>query len=450
MQLYEEIHGELVDEKKDLIKKRREIKEKERELEKKKKEVQIIEAELEQKNTEIIKQRHLLDKLKSDVLSRNKELRVKERLIASKENDLRKKQKAIATLNKDIEEKQSNLKEHTEVLKQQKAQINKQFAEIRKQETIILLFLILIGVVLLAVIAMVRAYIIKRKANKALSEKNAIIEEQYKVTNEQKIQIEAQNQHIVDSINYAQKIQAAILPDLSEIQKSLSNAFVLYLPKDIVSGDFFWQSKVDDKIIFVAGDSTGHGVPGAFMSMLGITFLNSIVNQKKITDPAEILNNLRENIINSLKQKRDSSKLKDGMDIAVCSINTKDSTIKFSGANNPMILIRNNEVEVFKGDKMPVAIFEKMVSFSNKEIELKPNDSIYVFSDGIVDQFGGEKGKKFMIKRLKSILVEINHQPMEKQKEIILDEFNKWKGNEDQVDDVVMLGVKILPEVISA
>ncbi len=259
----------------------------------------------------------------------------------------------------------------------------------------------------------------------------------------QKKELEISNKNIRDSINYASRIQNAILPNHHLFENNFSDYFIFFKPKDIVSGDFYWAKKMNEFIIFVSVDCTGHGVPGAFVSMLGASLLNEIVKKKDIK-ANEILNLLRERLKNSLKQKGvDSNETKDGMDLALCVINTKTKVLQFSGANNPLYLLRNNELIEFKGDRQPIGIYIKEKPFTNHIFQLKKNDNLYTFSDGYVDQFGGEKGRKFMKKRFKNLLLNIQNKGMAEQKQILDKTLENWKGNLRQIDDVIIIGVTI-------
>lgn len=228
------------------------------------------------------------------------------------------------------------------------------------------------------------------------------------------------------------------------ISNKLPHRFVLYLPKDIVSGDFYWLSETQGKIIVTVADCTGHGVPGAFMSMLGTAFLNEIVNKSKIFHPNEILNRLRTQVITSLHQKGELGGSQDGMDIAMYVLDMKNKSLEFAGANNPLLIFRNKELRIIKGDKMPIGIHTHAERpFSSHVMEIQPDDVLYVFSDGYADQFGGPDQKKFMVKQLKNLLFEIHELEMEKQREILENRFLEWKGKNQQIDDILILGVKI-------
>jgi len=257
-------------------------------------------------------------------------------------------------------------------------------------------------------------------------------------------EIEEQKREITDSIIYAKRIQTAALPVSEFIYEIAPEHFVLFKPKDIVSGDFYWVGEKAGKVIIIAADCTGHGVPGAFMSMLGISFLNKIVNEKGIIEPDIILNKLRENVIRALKQENSEEfEPNDGMDMAICVIDYKKLKLQFAGSNNPLYIIRDNEMEIIKADKMPVALYDKMDSFKVQELDIKKGDVFYIFSDGYADQFGGKRGKKFMYKPFRRLLTEISSKDMNEQKNILNSKIEEWKGDRQQVDDIIVFGIKI-------
>ena len=272
----------------------------------------------------------------------------------------------------------------------------------------------------------------------------AIIRERTAEVVMQKEEIEIKNMEITDSIQYACRIQSAILPPGDYVKRILPDRFILYLPRDIVSGDFYWLNELNSKVITVAADCTGHGVPGAFMSMLGVAFLNEIVS--KVTDirANEILNQLRTHVIKSLHQTGAEGESKDGMDIALCVYDLENMMLEFAGANNPLYLIRDNEIIIYKADKMPIGIHVRADEpFTLNEIDLRKGDTIYTFSDGFEDQFGGPDGKKFMAKNMRELLLKIHNEDMEAQKKILKDTLYDWMKNTEQIDDVIVMGVRI-------
>lgn len=257
------------------------------------------------------------------------------------------------------------------------------------------------------------------------------------------IVLEDQKKEIEDSIRYARRIQSAVIPSENDCVNLLTDSFVVFKPLNIVSGDFYWISQAGNKIVFTAADCTGHGVPGAFMSMLGVAFLNEIVNKDNITQPDLILNKLREMVVQALQQQGISGEARDGMDIALVTIDRQENKIEFAGAYNPLVMIRNGEIFETCGDKMPIGIYVNMHPFSKHVISIEKGDVFYMFSDGYEDQFGGPDGKKFKSKRLKQLLLEIHRHPSEMQKEILEKTFEEWKGDLPQVDDVVLVGLAI-------
>lgn len=274
--------------------------------------------------------------------------------------------------------------------------------------------------------------------------KNNELEKQGQILQQQHDKIALQNKEITDSIQYAKRIQTATLPKDKIDRSAIAEHFILFKPRDIVSGDFYWYHDFEDILVIAAVDCTGHGVPGAFMSMIGITFLNEIVIEKKILDAGAILDKMRLSVINALGQNTDAKGTSDGMDMALCILDKKNKQIQFSGAFNPMICIRNNQIVEYKGDRMPVGIHGKMKEhFTTQTIPVQNNDVIYLFSDGYVDQFGGTKGRKFLTKNFRNLLLEINHIPMNEQKEILDETLKDWQGTIPQIDDVLVIGLRI-------
>jgi ligand-binding sensor domain-containing protein/serine phosphatase RsbU (regulator of sigma subunit) len=261
----------------------------------------------------------------------------------------------------------------------------------------------------------------------------------------QKGEIELQNIEITDSINYAKRIQTSILPDINKLKETYKESFILFKPRDIVSGDFYWFDKLgDDKFIIVCADSTGHGVPGAFMSMIGSTLLQDIVLRQGISKPSEILNLLDKQIFSTLNQSVELGVSSDGMDIVVCELNIKTRHIRFASAMRPIIIVLDSELFYIRGNRLSVggeSSFEKY--FDDQEYSLNEGDSIYLFSDGLPDQFGGSDGRKLKIARLKRLIEQVSKLPMDEQKEAISKFYLDWKGTYNQVDDVIFMGLKV-------
>jgi len=282
----------------------------------------------------------------------------------------------------------------------------------------------------------------KQKTNKIISHKNKLLNEQNIQIGNQKKEIEHKNKNLTDSIVYAKRIQDAMLNDVKLLNEILDDAFILFKPKDIVSGDFYWFGQKNNKFIFSAIDCTGHGVPGAFMSMLGNSFLNQIVFNLGITSPDIILEKLSSEVQSALKQADTNNQ--DGMDMALCTIDLKTKTVEFAGAKNPLVYIQNGNIERIKGDRLPIGIsYGKETSFEKHLIKPKGPSYFYMFSDGYIDQFGGPVNSKFMIKQLQNLLVEIHKKPMEKQREILDATICDWMKDEDQTDDILVVGFKL-------
>jgi len=283
--------------------------------------------------------------------------------------------------------------------------------------------------------------IMKLQKDKSILEQK--VRERTALIQKQKDEIEIQKQEITDSILYAQRIQKAVLTSSEEIQRILPENFILFLPRDIVSGDFYWMTQKNDYSVFAAVDCTGHGVPGAFMSMLGVSFLNEIINETSDFKANLILEKLRTLVKKTLSQSIDAE-TKDGMDIALCILNNKTNELQYAGAFNPLYLIRNYNLLEIKGDRMPIGIYQYTeTDFTNNEIQLQKDDCLYIFSDGYVDQFGGKSGKKLLTKTLKETLLKIHPEPMAKQKEMLQESLHNWKGYYKQIDDILIIGIRI-------
>ena len=250
----------------------------------------------------------------------------------------------------------------------------------------------------------------------------------------------------MDSINYAKRIQSAIMPPINSVKKILPDSFILYKPKDIVAGDFYWMEQTEDSVLIAAADCTGHGVPGAMVSVVCNNGLNRSVREHRLTKPAKILDKTREIVISEFEKSEEE--VKDGMDIALCALHSpshSQSVLQYAGAHNPLWIIRRGatEVEEIKADKQPIGKFGVEQPFTNHTVELQKGDSIYIFSDGFADQFGGEKGKKFKTKNLKKLFLSMQNESMENQKTQLNDVLENWKGDMEQLDDICVIGVKV-------
>ena len=284
----------------------------------------------------------------------------------------------------------------------------------------------------------------KKILESRVKERTEKIARQKEEIEKQKDEISHQKEEITDSISYGKRIQTAILPPKDTLREIMPEFFIYFKARDIVSGDFYWVSEKDNKVIIVVADCTGHGVPGAFMSILGNSLLGEIRNNFKITTASIILNRLRRNLKVALHQTGQEWETKDGIDMSLCIIDKKTYMLQFAGAYNPLYLIRNGELKIIRGDKMPIGIhYKKETPFTNHKLKLKANDAIYLFTDGYTDQFGGPENKKFKIVQFRSLLLKIHHKLMHQQKKILAKELNAWMGDNDQVDDILIMGLRV-------
>jgi len=271
----------------------------------------------------------------------------------------------------------------------------------------------------------------------ALARSKEILEHEHNIVIEQ-------SREIKDSINYAKRIQTAFIPSEKIFASHLPESFVYFRPKDIVSGDFYWITRKNDHIFYVTADCTGHGVPGGFMTMLGLSFLDEIVEIKGEMHTDMIVNKLRDRIVSTLKQSGDAGESKDGMDIAVCSLDTKNNMLSYTGANNSIYICRNGELIEIKPDKQPCGFYFEPKPFSRVDYQLQSGDIVYSFTDGYADQFGGQQGKKFRYKSFKKILTDNWQKPMSEQKNVLSSTMDEWMGSKhQQLDDILVIGVKI-------
>jgi serine phosphatase RsbU (regulator of sigma subunit) len=292
-----------------------------------------------------------------------------------------------------------------------------------------------------SLIALIVLVLIVRFRERQLQNEKRILEEKVR---ERTAEIEAQKEEITSSIEYASRIQRAMLPMVEHFKNAFTDHFILYKPRDIVSGDFYWIGEDENHFFFTVADCTGHGVPGAFMSTLGISTLTEIITNKSDLHANSVLNLLREKTKTSLHQTGKEGEAADGMDIAFCVLHKNKKTLEFAGAYNPLFIFQGGEFKEYKADRMPIGIYVgEKESFTNYEINLKKGDIIYIFSDGITDQFGGPEGTKYKKSSLKKLLSEIYYRPMEEQRQILENEFEKWKGKTDQIDDITIMGVRI-------
>ena len=273
---------------------------------------------------------------------------------------------------------------------------------------------------------------------KVTKKQNYIIEKQKEI-------VEVKNQEISDSINYAKRIQEAILPSRHTLSDSLEKGFVLFKPKDVVSGDFYWVETLNNKTYLAVADCTGHGVPGAMISVICSNALSKVLLEEKVTEPGEILDHTRTIIIEKLKKSGES--VNDGMDISLCAIDKVNNELKWAGANNPLWVISNsyNDIKLkeIKADKQPIGIYENATPFTSHTLSIHKGDTLYLFSDGFVDQFGGDKGKKYKVGKFREFILSIHHNPISEQKELLEKELENWMNDYEQVDDICIVGVRI-------
>jgi serine phosphatase RsbU (regulator of sigma subunit) len=341
--------------------------------------------------------------------------------------------------------------------------------EKKKQQILTVVTGVGLGLVIVFLIFVFNRLQVTKNQKLVIENQKIEVEQQKEVVELAHSELEEKNQEIMDSITYAKRIQSAILPPAKVVKEYLQDSFILYKPKDIVAGDFYWMEHKDDKVLFAAADCTGHGVPGAMVSVVCNNALNRSVREHGLTNPGEILNKTREIVVAEFRAGRQAGEksdegVKDGMDIALCSL--EGNKLQYAGANNPLWIVRdchtepvevldNPSVSVFrqaqddtlciletKANKQPIGQFDNPLPYTTHTFELQKEDSIYIFSDGYVDQFGGEKGKKFKAKAFRELLLSIQDKTMEKQKTIIDNSFETWRGSLEQIDDVCVIGVK--------
>ena len=310
--------------------------------------------------------------------------------------------------------------------------------ELEKQNGIAKFFIFGFVLLLIFIFFVLKSYKTKVLNTRIILEQKLAIEEKNRL-------VESQHKDIKDSIKYAERIQGAILPPTNFWNSILPNSFVLYQPKDVLSGDFYWVAETADFKFVAAADCTGHGVPGALISIINYNLLNKAVLEKQITSPGEILDAVNSWLTESLHQTAENSPVKDGMDICLISINKSTNEVLFSGANNPLFVYSDNKLHEYKGDKFPVGSFldETTMNFKTSAIEVQKGDVLYLFSDGYADQFGGEHGKKFKLNKLRSEFQANHKKPINQQWGLFYKTFKEWKGDLEQVDDVLIIGLEI-------
>ena len=421
------------------------------------------EVEIARQAAMIRAQEARLDSLNREILYKEKTIEQKTSILDLQVREIGQQNEEIVRQKQEVESQLSILGTQQEKIDQQEGQIVQQSVQISEQQTILierlkaiekqkmLIWFFVLALILVSGLGyfIYRGYRIKKESNIQLEAKNRLIlqqkdeiQQQMEIAESQRDQIAYQKQHITDSIHYALRIQTALLPSLELFSEKIDH-FVLYKPRDIVSGDFYWVAEIGTRIMIISADCTGHGVPGAFMSMLGVSFLNEIILNKGIVQPDQVINSLREEVIRALKQNHSESEIKDGMDICVCLLDPEKRSLQFAGALSPLWILSKGELTEIKGDKMPVAIHETMKPFTNHWIDLKKGDTFYIFSDGFVDQFGGPNQKKYLSKNFKITLGEIQVKTMYEQGAELDRIFEEWRKDVEQIDDVTVIGVRV-------
>lgn len=383
----------------------------------------ILKAEFDKKealsSAELARKQAMLERNKQMYLILEQESKIKEMNLVKSELEL--KHKATETEN---QKKQLQLLAQDKQLKEVEAKQKEE--ELNKQRVVNYAVssggLLVAGLLFFAV----RGYNQKKKDNK--------------IIHQQKILVEEKQKEILDSISYAKRLQEAIMPPVNLFKEMLPQSFIYYKPKDIIAGDFYWMERNGENVFFAAADCTGHGVPGALVSVVCSNALNRAVKEFGIKSPSKILDKTRELVIETFE--RSESEVKDGMDISLCAYNMQTKELQWSGANNPLWLINNNELIEYKADKQPIGKYAEEKPYTNHSVKLSSGDSVYIFTDGFADQFGGPKGKKFKYKNLADLLLSNCQCNMEQQKQILSSAFEKWKGNLEQIDDVCVIGIR--------
>lgn len=304
---------------------------------------------------------------------------------------------------------------------------------------------------LYAVLAIAFVYLLVTSQTRMLFKTKKLLKEKdlaYIEIARQREELEIKNKNITDSIIYAQRIQEALLPSSSYFKKHFEESFILFNPKDIVSGDFYWIGEKNNKVFIVAADCTGHGVPGALMSMIGLEILEKIITTENIDKPSNILEKMSKGIETAFsREKNDGTVIRDSMDIGLCVVNRNGNKLEYSGAFFPLYIIRNDKLIEIKGDKFAIGLEPSHNSYINNEFDLMDNDVVYMFSDGYIDQFGGSENKKFMYRRFRYLLLSIHKFSMNDQKTILEENIKKWMADNEQVDDMLVMGFKPFKEI---
>jgi len=410
---------------------------------------------------EIVVQKRLIDEQLEKIATQqanlaqlNNEVEVKQADIIQQQKTLNREAKNLIAIKQEymkvelvLKEKEALVVKQDEKIAVQHTEIDTQSDKIESQQAIIWLSILFLIIVSGLGIWAYRSYRLKNEANIKIVQQKEEILTQHHV-------LEEQHKEITDSINYAKRIQDAILPPLTMVKEHLPESFILYKPKDIVAGDFYWMEAITGNkqsstlttqhsqlLLFAAADCTGHGVPGAMVSVVCHNSMNRAVREFGLTEPHHILDKTRELVVETFEKSHDE--VYDGMDVALCSLDKNTNKLSFAGANNGLYLIRNNELIEYKPDKQPIGNYDNIKPFNKHEIQLEKGDVIYMYTDGYADQFGGIKGKKFKYKPFRELLISIHQKPMEEQHNLINAAFIKWQGELEQIDDVCVIGVRV-------
>ncbi|HLP14131.1 MAG TPA: tetratricopeptide repeat protein [Flavobacteriales bacterium] len=387
---------------------------------KKQDEIELLNRNRKIQELVLLKSRFELDKQMAENANKANSILLLEKDKTLKETSLKKKEaEALAQKSK------------LTLLHQQKKLKEK---EIASQRNIIYFFIGGFGLLVVLLFTIYRGYRNKQKANIEISLQKQELQLQKDI-------VDQKNREILDSINYAKRLQDAILPSESLVKEQLPASFILYKPKDIVAGDFYFLETLGDYLIFAACDCTGHGVPGSLVSVVCSNALNRAIKEFKLTDPGKILDKVRELVVETFEKSE--SEVKDGMDISLCVLNKTTRELKWAGANNPLLVVRANEKEVISPDKMPVGKHTSMANFTTHGVSIKGGDTIYLFTDGYADQFGGPKGKKFKASNMLDLIFSVRNEAMDQQKNSLETAFEKWRGQFEQLDDVCVMGIRI-------
>jgi serine phosphatase RsbU (regulator of sigma subunit) len=445
----------------------------------------IFEKQAQQKQYELLQKEAALQKTSLQNLLNQKNIVSLSQANEIQKLDAAQKQTAIAQLQQQEQYNQTRINLLNVEKREKQKETELKDAEIKSQRTTRLFLLAGLFAALLLLFFIFRSYRIKQKANHIITLQKEEVEKQRNIVINQKEEVEKQrnivvhqNREILDSIEYAKRIQATILPPPKVVKKYLEDSFILYIPKDIVAGDFYWMDSVElenkdsEYILFAACDCTGHGVPGALVSVVCSNALNRAVREYNIIQPSLILDKVSELEVQDFS-KDENEEVQDGMDASLCSLNVKTGKLEWAGANNPLWVVRrslrgvpsaigttkqsqsseeiasgftslrNDELNEVKPDKQPIGKFDNKKPFTNHSIQLQKGDTIYMFTDGYADQFGGEKGKKYSKKAFRELVISIAHLPLQQQREALYNAHLQWRGNNEQVDDICIIGVRV-------